>query len=121
MDKKELSNEEFLQHYGVLGMKWGVRRNRTSSSDHSRSRELKKKKLHELSDEELRTLNNRLNLEQNYKRLNPSAVDVGSRWVGNYLNKYGNQLTKNLAKSAGTKSAELVIAAAAKAAARARG
>ena len=108
MNNQELV-ENVIAHYGVLGMKWGVRRNKSSSSDHTRSRELKKKKLHELTDEELKTLNNRLNLEQNYRRLNPSVVAIGSKFVVGYLTKYGNQITKNLAKSAGTKTADLII------------
>lgn len=109
MNKNKEIVEDTIAHYGVLGMKWGVRRNRTSSSDHIRSRELKKKKLSELTDEELRTLNNRLNLEQNYKRLNPSAIDIGAKLVGGYLQRYGNQVIKNLAKASGTKTADSII------------
>lgn len=99
----------YLQHYGVLGMKWGVRRStsdlkrassrkkaiRQSTSDLKRSSnrkknwsedartasELKKKKTKELSNAELKKLNERTRLEQEYSRLNPNMVKKGWKVV----------------------------------------
>ena len=45
-------------------------------------RSLKKKKLSELSNAELRKLNERQNLERNYKSLNPSVISRGAKAVG---------------------------------------
>lgn len=71
-----------LQHHGVKGMKWGVRKtNRQPSSDHVEAKALKKKKLSELSNAELRKLNDRMNLEQNYSKLNPSVIKKGAKMV----------------------------------------
>jgi hypothetical protein len=44
--------EEFLEHFGIKGMKWGVRRATPSASsqDHITSRETKKKRLDEMSN-----------------------------------------------------------------------
>jgi len=80
---------EFLKHYGVLGMRWGKRKARSVSSDHSRARSLKKKHISELSDDELTTLNKRLNLEKNYSSLNPSRVTKGKNAVTGVMKGVG--------------------------------
>ena len=74
-------SEEFLAHYGVRGMKWGVRKKRSASADSQRHGANKKKALKELSDDELKNLVNRLNMEQNARRLNPSKVNKGHNAV----------------------------------------
>lgn len=73
-----------LYHYGVLGMKWGVRRGRKSrpmSDDAREASNIKKKKVSEMSNAELKKLNERMNLERNYSQLNPSAVKRGAKAV----------------------------------------
>lgn len=74
----------FLAHYGVKGMKWGVRRKRKASKesdDFAETKNLRGRKVSELSTSELRRLNDRLNLEQNYNRMNPSRSSRGRRFV----------------------------------------
>lgn len=72
-----------LKHYGVLGMKWGVRRKRTPSADSVRAKNLRKKKTSELSNQELKELNNRLQLEQNHKNLTKrrNVIDTAAKTV----------------------------------------
>ena len=73
-----------LKHYGVKGMKWGVRRasrRRPPSADHVRAKELKKKKLSQLSNAELKELNNRMNLESQYKNLKRQNVSAGRKFI----------------------------------------
>ena len=70
-----------LYHYGVLGMRWGKRKSRMSQ-DAREAKALKKKKVSEMSNAELRKLNERRNLERNYKNLNPSAIAKGVAIVG---------------------------------------
>lgn len=70
-----MSNQE-LKHYGVLGMKWGKRKARQTSSDYDRARALEKKHPSEMTNKELQELNNRQQLESNYKRNNPNAAKV---------------------------------------------
>jgi len=76
---------DILQHYGVLGMKWGRRKNRRTSSDYKKTLPLRKKSASELSNEELTTLNKRLNLEKQYSSLNPSRAKRGQAAVKNVM------------------------------------
>ena len=74
-----MNNE--LYHYGILGMKWGVRRSRQDSGssrkryrskpsiDPSYKKAHTKKKIKYMSDNELKEINKRLNLEKNYQDL----------------------------------------------------
>lgn len=54
-----------LMHYGVKGMKWGVRRKKTTTP--KKTDPPKKKKISEMTDEELQKKIDRLNLEKRYK------------------------------------------------------
>lgn len=104
-----------LMHYGVLGMKWGVRRtpaqlgHRTKPKSVKRSKATTKKKeenttssssskksVHELSDAELREAISRLELEKRYKELarsaNPPKTSEGKKFVENVLRKSGENI-----------------------------
>ena len=84
-----------LQHYGILGMKWGVRRARKDSrSTSTRKRNSRiedvnedyrrahsKKSVKDMSDKELREMINRLQMEQNYQRLSQNNISKGMSYV----------------------------------------
>lgn len=86
---------DYLMHYGIPGMKWGVRKARKKnhiskavkkrrssySQDYTDTEKLRKKNYKQLSNSELKSLNKRLELESNYKRLNPKGIDKGKRMV----------------------------------------
>lgn len=114
----EQNNSNELQHWGIKGMKWGVRRyqNKDGSltpAGRKRSAKLKEeytnltgkrlvkkstnsksqqsdrpKTAREMTDEELRTKTNRMNLENNYdtalnrmRELHPQQVSAGKKFV----------------------------------------
>lgn len=56
-----------LMHYGIKGMRWGVRRKRTSHEDYQKAHS--RKSIRDMSDKELRERNNRLQMEQQYAQL----------------------------------------------------
>ncbi|AWN03256.1 hypothetical protein PBI_CAMILLE_9 [Microbacterium phage Camille] len=90
--------EDELKHYGVKGMKWGVVRQRGAngrvtgrvvSEDHVNSRILKGKKTSEMSNRELKELNNRLQLEKTNRELQSRGalqkIKVGTSVAGTIL------------------------------------
>lgn len=93
--------QEFIEHYGKKGMKWGVRKARSqSSSDFKKTRPHRGKKPSQLTDKQLKAVNARMNLEQNYRRLNPSKIKSGLVIAGAILavGKLGQE-TYNLVNS----------------------
>lgn len=105
-----------LEHHGIKGMKWGVRRKRNSktgrveSSDSKTARRLKKKRLSEMSNEELAKLNKRMQLERQYKQLKAGS-QPGKQFVAGVMKESG----KNIASKYVAKAGEAAIASAIKA------
>lgn len=81
---------DYLAHHGVKGMKWGIRKVRKSvksahksyskkhySKDYRATQNLRRKSSKQLSNNQLKELNKRMELEQNYNRLSTSSVNRG--------------------------------------------
>ena len=89
------TNPNELYHYGVLGMKWGVRRNRSNTSSSSKSKRTtihddykeahSKKSVKSMSDSELRTRINRIQMEQQYIKLKTYNVNRGKEYVNKII------------------------------------
>ena len=92
----EIYNQE-LYHWGIKGMKWGVRRYQNAdgtltdagkrrygepSDDSKMAKEIKKKRVDQMTNAELKKLNERTRLEQEYKKLNPNVISKGWKYVG---------------------------------------
>lgn len=86
-----------LSHWGIKGMKWGQRRYQNKdgsltpagkkrydsmSEDARVASSLKQKSVKSMSNAELKKLNERVRLEQEYSRLNPNAVKKGLAVAG---------------------------------------
>jgi hypothetical protein len=113
----DVSFGDVMEHYGVKGMHWGVRRKRTdsgpTSSDAAAARvhqsTVKKSGTKALSNKELQELVTRMNLEQQYsslhqksKKENPAAkfakellIQVGKEQAGKLARE---QLAKQIGK-----------------------
>lgn len=76
---KRMSHSE-LMHFGVKGMKWGVRKPRIKNSKKWSSS--KQAKIDGMSDDQLRRINNRIRLEKEYRQLTQTRVE-------RYRNKAG--------------------------------
>lgn len=93
-----------LKHFGIPGMRWGIRRGPsrlaqrlsgkittvasrikakskvdTSSEDSKIAKTLKKKKLSEMSNDELKKLTTRMQLERQYKDLSSKEISIGKK------------------------------------------
>lgn len=97
-----MNNE--LTHHGVKGMRWGVRK-KQPSTDYTEYKKIKKKKLKEMSNEELKKLNNRMNLEANYRELKKRNVSAGRKFVTNVLSGTATAIATKYA----TKYAEIGV------------
>lgn len=128
-----MDNNE-LMHYGVLGMKWGVRKARPTSGKKfasfkkkkvkqlsnkpqaskkkvkqtsKKAKTSQKKPLNKMTDEELRSAINRLELEKRYRDLSPKQVSKGKKFVNDFMNKAivpaVTEASKNLARDYLTK------------------
>jgi uncharacterized protein YktB (UPF0637 family) len=67
-----------LSHYGILGMKWGVRRS-NPSADRLSLDATRKKKVEELTNDELSKALTRLRLEKEYKTLTKRELSLGEK------------------------------------------
>ena len=81
---KENNND--LYHYGILGMKWGVRRTKTQlvrarKSSRKSKLEAQKKKIKSMSDDELRKKINRLQMEKQYSQLSAPEIGKGRKFA----------------------------------------
>ena len=99
--------DEFLSHYGVKGMRWGVRKSR---SERKAAREARKKggaakdsgpgkrtyDARKLSNKELKSVVARMELEQRYNKLNNSSTKKGESFVKKSIKEYGKQSAPKL-------------------------
>ena len=120
-----MNNE--LNHHGIKGQKWGVRRfqNKDGSltlagrkrqkqnndgpthEDHSKSHSIKSVK--SMSDKELRDRINRLNMERQYAQLTAQEKSIGKKIVSEVLLNVGKELAKEYLKNYAKKGIEAAI------------
>jgi hypothetical protein len=89
--------ENFFSHYGVKGMKWGIRKDRRKTSGQRLA-----KKAKGMSEENLRSSVKRMQLEQQYtslvtkeKKANQTRISKGKDAVGKIMADAGKETVKN--------------------------
>jgi hypothetical protein len=112
--------DEFLAHFGVKGMRWGVRKRHPASSsprhpsgpvssDAAKAARLQTRVsqhgTRSLTNAELQTLVTRLNLETQHGRLNPKHVSAGQAFVTDVGKQLVKQEAANLVSQYGRKGA----------------
>lgn len=92
----EMTSEEFLAHYGVLGMRWGRRKADGNSAVGAPAHEdainvaaLRKKKISQLSNAEMKAVTERMNLEKKYREMNPSDHELLMRKLRKHTDTAG--------------------------------
>lgn len=102
-----MENKELI-HYGIPGMRWGVRRSearlaridkkakkRNWSEDATTAAKIKTKNVKQMSNAELKKLNERTRLEQEYKNLKKQQTSAGKKFVSDVM----REAAKDTAKS----------------------
>jgi uncharacterized surface anchored protein len=106
---------DFVKHYGKIGMHWGRRSGRsgtlskkmgaklsemkthsTDSEDFKQKQTLKTKKIREMSNADLQTLNTRLQLERSYKDLSKQDMSAGRKYANDVLVNSSKQALSNV-------------------------
>lgn len=113
LQQSGMSTEEFFAHYGVKGMKWGLRKSRVVSDDAARSKSVrttvKKAGIASVSNKDLQEAINRMQLEQNFKRLKVNDQSAATRWISSTLLEIGkrevqSQIAKKVAAGVAKKA-----------------
>lgn len=118
-----------LYHHGIIGMKWGRRRyqnedgTRTAAGkkrdrmngrndraeEYEKTRTAKKKGIERYSNDDLRKINERLQLEETYKRLTQQDREKSESWVKNSIKKAAEGAVTDFTKGVFLGSAKLLV------------
>lgn len=126
--------ENFLEHFGVRGMRWGVRRSKKDRANESGDVEERTKNtsskadkktrggkvdVKDLSDADLRARLNRMSMEKQYAELTRPAANpikaAGKKIAGNVVRGVAEQTLRNLGQSYATKYTKDYLASGSKA------
>ena len=118
-----------LYHHGIIGMKWGRRRyqnedgTRTAAGkardrmngrndraeEYEKTRTAKKKGIDKFSNEDLRKINERLQLEDTYRRLTAPQMKKSESWVKQSIQKAAEGAVTDFTKGVFLGSAKLLV------------
>lgn len=71
--KRVVQHDDVLAHYGVRGMRWGIRKSRIKNAKKWTS--TKQAKIDGMSDDQLRRINNRIRLEKEYRQMTQTRME----------------------------------------------
>lgn len=102
--KRVVQHDDVLAHYGVRGMRWGIRKSRIKGAKKWTS--AKQAKIDGMSDDQLRRVNNRIRLEKEYRQLTQTRMERYRARAGRAaeeaaFNTLQNAIQNGLKKAAG--------------------
>lgn len=110
-----------LYHHGIKGMKWGIRRSRAQLGYSSSPRKTKKQaqkvsskqqrrnEMKNMSDAELRSRINRIQMEKQYMQLTEPQLSPGKKFVKDVLTNAAKQTVTNYTAKYMTKGMEALM------------
>lgn len=121
VEQSEKDSDSDIMHFGVLGMKWGVRRkknsvsrkeqkkraNKKTSRDYNETEFLRKRKVKSLSNAQLKKAITRMQLEQQYKQLSKNdrskLRQIGEKFLNDLMTSSTQIAVNTISKSVKTK------------------
>jgi len=100
-----MTDAEYLKHYGVLGMKWGVRKSRRKAKREAKAATNRRHRVMDMTDDQIREVIARMKLEREYISLTTPEKSKGRQVVEEIL----MSSIKSTAKKATSKSMERVM------------
>lgn len=101
-----MSKSNELEHFGVLGMRWGVRRGRNYQTSAKKS---KKVKVKNMSDQDLQKKINRMNMEKQYKQLKKEKRPGAVKFVSDIIYQSSKESLKNVTTKYMTKGLNILV------------
>lgn len=115
---EQIQNSAVLQHHGILGQRWGVRRTEAQlargskgslSSKKVSAKEAERSKVKSMSDAELRQRINRIQMERQYSQLSKKDISAGQKFVSDVFMNAAKQTATNYASKYMTKGIDMLI------------
>lgn len=121
VEQSETDSDSDIMHFGVLGMKWGVRKkknsisrkeqkkraNKKTSRDYNEAEFLRKRKVKSLSNAQLKKAITRMQLEQQYKQLSEKdkskLYQFGKKLVDDLMTSTTQTVVNTISKTAKTR------------------
>lgn len=106
------SIDDYLAHYGVKGMRWGHRKNKTGGYDYVgrkvKGGTLDKPDVSKMSDEELRNRINRIKMETEYSQLTKRKPGKAEKFVKNLLKKRATETIDRLTQQGARQGTDML-------------
>lgn len=102
--------DEFLEHYGVKGMQWGVRRRRSASEEKVRSKRKKlvnKRRL--LSDDDIKKHIDRISSEKKLKELIDQDLNPGKTVAKRIVSESGQKVARTVLSGAALYAVKVAV------------